>query len=53
MFVCPNCKQDMTWGGDHDYEDADGRKYIASNHQCSDCGTTIEYGQPLDLDTNE
>ena len=49
----PNCKQDMIWSGDHDYEDADGRKYVASNHHCNDCGTIIEYGQPLDLDTNE
>jgi predicted RNA-binding Zn-ribbon protein involved in translation (DUF1610 family) len=43
---CPNCGHELIWGGDHNAEDADDKKYIESNFSCNDCGTFVHIYVP-------
>jgi len=45
---CPNCKEKMIWGGDHEDEDVDGKGYIASNLSCPECDTFIIIYTPVE-----
>tara|TARA_Y100001963_G_scaffold9242_1_gene11877 strand:- start:344 stop:520 length:177 start_codon:yes stop_codon:yes gene_type:complete len=46
---CWHCKNQLTWGGDFDYEDygLDGNG-IVSNLSCSKCGAYVEVYLPLE-----
>jgi hypothetical protein len=33
-MMCPKCKENLLWGGDHDYED-DEKIGVVSNHTCT------------------
>jgi len=43
MMICPDCKKEIRWGGDHSYEDygLEGEG-IVSNYTCSNelCSVT-------------
>ena len=48
---CWHCKNELTWGGDFDYEDYGlSGKGMVSNLSCSKCDAHVEVYLPLDYE---
>jgi hypothetical protein len=51
---CCRCKEELIWGGDHDFEDygytGEG---IVSNFSCPNCEAFVEVYLPLDNDKTD
>jgi len=43
---CWHCDTELIWGGDHDYEDMEGRG-IVSNLSCSECDAFVLVYYPI------
>lgn len=46
---CPNCGNEMIYGGDHDVQDPDEKHFIESNHACPHCSTNVLIYTPFEL----
>tara|TARA_Y100000004_G_C8721783_1_gene330408 strand:- start:233 stop:382 length:150 start_codon:yes stop_codon:yes gene_type:complete len=45
---CWHCKEELIWGGDHDYEDYDMEgEGIVSNLSCSNCDGFVLFYLPI------
>ena len=54
-MICPNCGEDLIWGGDFSFEDygreGDG---IISNYSCNGCPIYVEIHLPIESEeTND
>ena len=50
---CPNCKSELTWGGDHSFEDYGMEdEGIVSNLSCPNCPTFVEVYYNIDKEKN-
>ena len=48
---CWHCKEELIWGGDHDYEDYGYEEGgIVSNLSCPNCEAFVTFFLPLDND---
>jgi hypothetical protein len=45
---CWHCDAELIWGGDHDYEEEDGREGIVSNLSCPECEAFVLVYLPLE-----
>lgn len=45
---CWHCEEKLIWGGDHDYEEEDGREGIVSNLSCPNCEAFVLVYLPLE-----
>jgi len=45
---CWHCDTKLIWGGDHDYEEEDGREGIVSNLSCPECEAFVLVYLPLE-----
>ena len=52
---CWHCKTELIWGGDHEYEEEDGREsmVMVSNLSCPECEAQVFVYLDLDTENND